>query len=138
MNDNMKDWTIDELVVAAITLEHDLRGSWNRNYSDRIYELIFICELICDHENAIKPKSRAKKEFINNLRGTPDLMAAALDDIGISNSELNNDWGVDGRVFRDSAAFYNMTFPAKGKTERVIEFLKNIVDCDDYHWFQYD
>ena len=132
----LKEWSIDELVVAAITLEHDLLGSWSGDYNGRIEHLIYLCELICDHENAVRPKAKAKKEFMAKLRGSPDLMAVALNDIGVGTDELNNEWGQDGRVFRDNGAFYDMTLPETGKTERVIEFLKNAVECDDLIWYQ--
>lgn len=130
----LKEWSIDELVVAAITLEHDLRGSWGGNYVGRIEHLIYLCELICDRENKIKPKARAKKEFVAKLRGTPDLMAAALNDISVGNAELNNEWGKDGRVFRDNGAFYDMTLPGVGKTERVRQFLNEVMEYPEHYW----
>ncbi len=128
----MEDWTIDELVVSAITLEHDLRGSWNSNYTGRIFELIHVCERIIDI------KIEKKDKFVNALKATPNYYDAAMHDIDVSHGELDNEYGYDGRVFRDAGGLYDMTMPEKGKTKRVIEFLEITVECDDYHWFQRD
>lgn len=130
INKQFKDWTLDELQVAITTMEHDLRGSWNSGYGSRMSTL---CEL-CEEVMAYFENTNKKVAFKEVLKGKKEFAEMAMHDFQVTKDEMVDQY--DGRVFRDSARFYDLPLSKAGKTEQVIDWLSWNVECDDYHWFQ--
>jgi len=129
MNTPIAYWTLDELQVAITTMEHDLRGSWNGGYASRMACLCELCEAVITECNS---KSE-KEKFKEKLKGKHKFYEMAMHDLIVAKDEMQDP--CDGRVFRDAARFYDLELSEKGKTDRVIDWLKWNCECDDYHWF---